>query len=198
MAENINLPNSLLSRFDLMFLLLDTPEIEGDVALARHVTHVHSHLSNPKLDFLVFGADFLAQYIAQARQFEPLVPRNLSSTIIETYVAWRQRSVEIEQGSMTPRQLLSILGTIILIKAQKSRPEEEELVILPLWKWTKIITVVEASLYILSVCETLLLLSKAPKSASFSIWFQISIPKTARAGPKCMPRRSFDPIWYML
>ena len=109
MAENINLPNSLLSRFDLMFLLLDTPEIEGDVALARHVTHVHSHLSNPKLDFLVFGADFLAQYIAQARQFEPLVPRNLSSTIIETYVAWRQRSVEIEQGSMTPRQLLSIL-----------------------------------------------------------------------------------------
>jgi DNA replication licensing factor MCM7 len=36
--ENINLPAALLSRFDILFLLLDTAETERDVELARHVT----------------------------------------------------------------------------------------------------------------------------------------------------------------
>ena len=109
MAENINLPHSLLSRFDLMFLLLDKPEIEADVALARHVTHVHSYLANPDFDFAACKADFLRRYIAQARQFEPLVPIDLRSSVVETYVNWRQNSGENGLSSTTPRQLLSIL-----------------------------------------------------------------------------------------
>jgi DNA replicative helicase MCM subunit Mcm2 (Cdc46/Mcm family) len=40
-SQNINLPNALLSRFDLLFLLLDTAQYEKDEALARHVTYVH-------------------------------------------------------------------------------------------------------------------------------------------------------------
>jgi len=43
LSENINLPNSLLSRFDLVFLILDTPDMERDMALARHVTFVHQN-----------------------------------------------------------------------------------------------------------------------------------------------------------
>ena len=43
LSENINLPNSLLSRFDLMFLILDVADAERDMALARHVTFVHKH-----------------------------------------------------------------------------------------------------------------------------------------------------------
>eukprot|EP00980_Cylindrotheca_fusiformis_P016394 scaffold4887_cov118-Cylindrotheca_fusiformis.AAC.4 len=43
LSENINLPNSLLSRFDLMFLILDTPDVDKDMALARHVTFVHQN-----------------------------------------------------------------------------------------------------------------------------------------------------------
>jgi DNA replication licensing factor MCM7 len=43
LSENINLPNSLLSRFDLMFLILDIPDVDRDMALARHVTFVHQN-----------------------------------------------------------------------------------------------------------------------------------------------------------
>ena len=39
--DNINLPAALLSRFDILFLLLDTAETDRDVELARHVTQVH-------------------------------------------------------------------------------------------------------------------------------------------------------------
>jgi DNA replication licensing factor MCM7 len=43
LSENINLPNSLLSRFDLLFLILDIPDVDRDTALARHVTFVHQN-----------------------------------------------------------------------------------------------------------------------------------------------------------
>ena len=109
LAENVNLPTSLLSRFDLMFILLDRPEIQADVALARHVTHVHSFLTNPKLKCDTFDATFLRHYIAQARQFVPFLPADLCNSVVETYVSWRQSSATSNQRSATPRQLLSIL-----------------------------------------------------------------------------------------
>jgi len=109
LSENINLPNSLLSRFDLLFLLLDKPEVEADVALARHVTHVHRFLTNPELDFEPYDSSFIRQYVAQARQFEPIIPSKLSSAIVDSYVDRRQAAAEHGQVAATPRQLLSIL-----------------------------------------------------------------------------------------
>ena len=52
-VENINLPAALLSRFDLLFLILDKPTREDDEQLAMHVTHVHMHNMHPALDFEV-------------------------------------------------------------------------------------------------------------------------------------------------
>jgi DNA replication licensing factor MCM7 len=40
-VENINLPAALLSRFDVLFLILDTPTRDDDERLAQHVTYVH-------------------------------------------------------------------------------------------------------------------------------------------------------------
>lgn len=50
-AENINLPPALLSRFDLMWLILDRADMDSDLAMARHVLHVHQHSAPPSLDF---------------------------------------------------------------------------------------------------------------------------------------------------
>jgi DNA replication licensing factor MCM7 len=49
-VENINLPAALLSRFDIMFLILDRPSREDDERLAHHVTHVHMYNSHPVLE----------------------------------------------------------------------------------------------------------------------------------------------------
>ena len=52
-VENINLPAALLSRFDLLFLILDKPSRDADERLAEHVTYVHMHNRHPDLDFEV-------------------------------------------------------------------------------------------------------------------------------------------------
>ena len=45
--ENINLPAALLSRFDLLFLILDKPDRNADLELARHICYVHKHRKYP-------------------------------------------------------------------------------------------------------------------------------------------------------
>merc|ERR1719197_17454 len=42
-VENVDLPAALLSRFDLLFLLLDTVDADKDKELAMHVCKVHSN-----------------------------------------------------------------------------------------------------------------------------------------------------------
>src|SRR5215472_16996319 len=50
-VENINLPAALLSRFDVLFLILDTPSVEDDERLAQHIAYVHIHEEHPPMDF---------------------------------------------------------------------------------------------------------------------------------------------------
>ena len=53
--DNINLPAALLSRFDIMWLILDRADVDGDTALAAHVLHVHRHLTHPVRFFSLFS-----------------------------------------------------------------------------------------------------------------------------------------------
>ena len=47
---NINLPAALLSRFDLIFIMLDTPNEQKDINLAMHIGQVHLNKSAPKVE----------------------------------------------------------------------------------------------------------------------------------------------------
>ena len=69
-SQNINLPNALLSRFDLLFLLLDIANYEKDEALARHVTYVHRFSRNPAMKFEPVRPEVLRYFIAIAKQYQ--------------------------------------------------------------------------------------------------------------------------------
>jgi DNA replication licensing factor MCM7 len=56
-VENINLPAALLSRFDILFLILDTPSVEEDTRLASHITHVHIYEEHPAMEFEALKAE---------------------------------------------------------------------------------------------------------------------------------------------
>lgn len=113
-AENINLPAALLSRFDLLFLLLDTPKPEQDLALARHVTHVHRTGAHPELGFEVVDPKVIRAHIAEARGVNPVIPKEsaLTEYLVNNYVAMRAQEVDDgreAKGYTSPRVLLSIL-----------------------------------------------------------------------------------------
>ncbi|PRP83767.1 hypothetical protein PROFUN_08965 [Planoprotostelium fungivorum] len=110
-SENINLPAALLSRFDLMFVLLDKPDLEYDTALAEHVSFVHRNGHHPPLEIEVFSPEFLRTYISQARKFMPVVPRGLTEYIVSAYTNMRRVESEssVEFSYTTARTLLGIL-----------------------------------------------------------------------------------------
>jgi DNA replication licensing factor MCM7 len=110
--ENINLPTALLSRFDLLFLLLDRHDERNDKRLAEHICHVHRESRAPELDIEVYPASFVRAFISQARRFDPVIPRNLSNFIVESYVGMRAHDKEAEtpsSGYTGARTLLAII-----------------------------------------------------------------------------------------
>lgn len=58
-VENVNLPAALLSRFDLLFLILDKPSRDADERLAEHVTFVHMHNRHPELEHEVIPPNII-------------------------------------------------------------------------------------------------------------------------------------------
>ncbi|KAH5414991.1 DNA replication licensing factor MCM7 [Parastagonospora nodorum] len=114
-VENINLPAALLSRFDVLFLILDTPARDSDEELARHVTHVHMHNKHPEVQGgIVFSPAEVRQWVARARSYRPNVPKEVSDYMVGAYVRMRQQQKR-DEGSKkafthtSPRTLLGVL-----------------------------------------------------------------------------------------
>ncbi|XP_057519852.1 DNA replication licensing factor MCM7 [Amaranthus tricolor] len=110
-AENINLPPALLSRFDLLWLILDKADMDTDLELARHVVYVHQNRESPALGFTPLEPSVLRAYIASARKVSPSVPRDLEEYIASAYSSIRQEEAQSDtpHSYTTVRTLLSIL-----------------------------------------------------------------------------------------
>jgi len=129
-VENIDLPPALLSRFDLLFLLLDTVDVEKDKNLAKHVAKVHSSYGDKsekkdeggtvppegdvlKLGFNPFDANVMRSYIRRARTYEPMIEDALQRDIVDAYVSMRddekRSDMDSRKSYTTPRTLLAIL-----------------------------------------------------------------------------------------
>ncbi|KAK4687318.1 DNA replication licensing factor MCM7, partial [Tremellales sp. Uapishka_1] len=118
-VENINLPAALLSRFDVLFLILDTPSREDDERLAQHITYVHMHNTHPTLDFEPVEPTLMRHYIAECRKVRPIVPPAMSEYIVSSYVQMRkqQKEDEAEDKSYSYVSARTLLGVLRLSQA---------------------------------------------------------------------------------
>lgn len=107
--ENIQLPHTLLSRFDLIFLMLDPQDEAYDRRLAHHLVALYyqseEQLNEEQLDMAV-----LKDYIAYARTYvHPRLSEEASQALIEAYVDMRKIGSGRGMVSAYPRQLESLI-----------------------------------------------------------------------------------------
>jgi replicative DNA helicase Mcm len=88
-SDQINMPPSLLSRFDLIFIMTDQPEQKRDLAIAEHILKAHrtgelieQHKKTP-----IPGVT--DEYILE--QLKPVMP-DIDPTLFRKYVAYAKRS----------------------------------------------------------------------------------------------------------
>ena len=107
-VDNINLPPSLLARFDLIYLVLDKADEITDANLAGHLVSLY------RLDYQPRMADIkqrtLMQYISYARKtVDPALTDEAASMLINAYVTMRKVGANQRVVSATPRQLESLI-----------------------------------------------------------------------------------------
>merc|ERR1712241_1290385 len=108
-VENIQLPHTLMSRFDLIFLMLDPQDEVSDRRLGRHLVSLYyrsdDHAKEEQLDMSV-----LRDYLLHAKQtYNPKLTDEAGNQLIQLYV--RMRQVGSGRGQITafPRQLESLI-----------------------------------------------------------------------------------------
>ncbi|NWS70670.1 MCM4 factor, partial [Crotophaga sulcirostris] len=107
--ENIQLPHTLLSRFDLIFLMLDPRDEAYDRRLARHLVSLY-YRSEEKMEEEYMDMAVLRDYIAYARCFiNPRLSEEASQALIEAYVEMRKIGSGRGMVSAYPRQLESLI-----------------------------------------------------------------------------------------
>ncbi|PKI83574.1 DNA helicase [Malassezia vespertilionis] len=118
-VDNINLPAALLSRFDILYLILDKPSRDTDEMLAQHITYVHMFNQAPPQDHDVIPSQVLRHFIAAARQHRPVIPATVSDYIVSAYVQLRaQHKLDEERESaFTYTSARTLLGVIRLAQA---------------------------------------------------------------------------------
>ncbi|NYT18382.1 MAG: minichromosome maintenance protein MCM [Methanobacteriales archaeon] len=109
-AIQINLPPTILSRFDLLFVVEDKPDMERDRKLASHILHIHQ---DNKIPFEI-EPELLRKYIAYARkEVHPKLTDEAVEVIQEFYVGMRGGSTEDEDEAspvpITARQLEALV-----------------------------------------------------------------------------------------
>ncbi|MHA1629652.1 MAG: ATP-binding protein [Candidatus Heimdallarchaeota archaeon] len=108
-AENINLPVTILSRFDLIWIVRDEPKTESDQIKAQHILRLHTAgvaEKEPPID-----KDLLRKYISYAKlNSHPRLGEEAAKRLEEFYLEMRKAGEASDSPiAITARQLESLI-----------------------------------------------------------------------------------------
>ena len=107
-VENINLSSTLLSRFDLIYLMLDRQEDAKDRRLANHILNLFNG-ETEESEAEVIEPKLFTAYIEEARKIKPVLTAEASGIIAKRYLEMRAYGRSKNVITATPRQLESII-----------------------------------------------------------------------------------------
>jgi len=91
--ENVTLPESIMSRFGLIFLIRDTPEKGEDLLIAKHIMKVRRGEIKPEMD-----TDMITKFIIYAKTLNPTLPEDVDDILLEWWSTLRK--VEQKEGGL--------------------------------------------------------------------------------------------------
>lgn len=114
--QNIDLPPTLLSRFDLVYLMLDRFDETADRRLAKHLLSLYLEdkpQSAPSATDIL-PVEFLTMYISYAKSnIQPVISREAAQELVDCYVAMRALGQDVRAAekriTATTRQLESMI-----------------------------------------------------------------------------------------
>jgi len=107
-AENISLPVTILSRFDLIFVLRDVPNKESDSKMSEHILEIHRKGVSPTEPPIPL--DLLRKYISYAKGIKPVLTKEALQRLKDFYLNMRSASeTEGSPVAITARQLESLV-----------------------------------------------------------------------------------------
>jgi DNA replication licensing factor MCM4 len=100
---------TLLSRFDLIYLILDQPNENKDRKLAQHLVGLY-YEDVTRSAHATISMDLLTAYISYARRhIRPVLCVAAEERLIEHYTNLRQQGVNQKTITATPRQLEALI-----------------------------------------------------------------------------------------
>jgi replicative DNA helicase Mcm len=101
-SEQINIPDTLLARFDVKFSLRDIPNVEMDEKLASHILETRLEPSRVEP---IMQPSFLRKYIAYARKYcKPEMTREAAEALKDFYLRMRGMQTGEDTIAITLRQ----------------------------------------------------------------------------------------------
>jgi len=107
LAEQFEVPPTLLSRFDLIFPIVDVLDPEKDAKLAQHILETHmGKFTEQDSSVVIVERDFLRKYVAYARRnCSPKLMLIAMEKIRDFYVEMRRMGKDVGSVTITPRYL---------------------------------------------------------------------------------------------
>ena len=107
-GENISLPVTILSRFDLIFILRDVPEKTRDAQMTEHILNLHRTGVSPVEPPI--EADLFRKYVSYAKKIKPVLTQEALERLKDFYLLMRSASeTEGTPVAITARQLESLV-----------------------------------------------------------------------------------------
>ncbi|KAK2593922.1 MCM DNA helicase complex subunit [Conoideocrella luteorostrata] len=114
--QNIDLPPTLLSRFDLVYLILDRVDEKTDKRMAKHLLslYLEDKPQSAPSSSDILPVEFLTSYISFARaQIQPTISREAGEELVKCYIAMRALGQDVRAAekriTATTRQLESMI-----------------------------------------------------------------------------------------
>jgi replicative DNA helicase Mcm len=128
-SENVDLPSTLLSRFDLYFIIKDRPDKEGDAKLSDHILQLH--METYDYGDQTIPPSMLRKYLAYCKKITPKLSPEATERIKNFFLQLRSSSQEANAPiPITPRHLeslirLSVARARVLLKEEVTVEDAE-------------------------------------------------------------------------